>query len=179
MNPLAYLSIFAGAALEGELVYISAIQAARAGYVDLVGAIIAFFLGTFCTDWFYFLTGRKQGRRFFERNEKLQRQAARIEHLMARYGTLLLLFYRFIYGFRIVLPLLFGMSSISRQRFLWFSLLSTSIWVGVYGWIGYYFTQWLIEQLKSGRVLILVLGVTLLVVLIALIKRYLFKAKKT
>ena len=179
MNPIGYLGIFVGAFLEGEVVYISAIQAARAGYVDFYGAIATFFLGTFFTDWFYFLTGRRQGRHYLERSEKLQRKAAQIDQLMYKHGTLLLLSYRFIYGFRIVLPLLFGMSSISRQRFLWFSLLSTSIWVSVYGWIGYYFTHWLIEQLKSGRVLILVLGVTLLAVLIALIKRYLFKAKKT
>ena len=179
MNLVAYLSIFAGAVLEGELVYISAIQAAQAGYVDLYGAIAAFFLGTFCTDWFYFLTGRKQGRRYLERNEKLQLKAAKIDHLLARYGTLLLLSYRFIYGFRIVLPLLFGASKLNSRRFLLFSLLSTSIWVSVYGWIGYYFTSWLLEQLKSGRVLILVLGITLFVVLIALVKRYLFKANKT
>ncbi|WP_421794400.1 DedA family protein [Haliscomenobacter sp.] len=179
MNLVAYLSIFAGAALEGELVYISAIQAARAGYVDLSGAIAAFFLGTFCTDWFYFFTGRKQGRRYLERNEKLQLKAAKIDHLLANYGTLLLLSYRFIYGFRIVLPLLFGASKLSSSRFLLFSLLSTSIWVSVYGWIGYYFTNWLLEQLKSGRVLILVLGITLFVVLIALVKRYLIKANKT
>lgn len=178
MNLVAYLSIFAGAVLEGELVYISAIQAAQAGYVDLYGAIAAFFLGTFCTDWFYFFTGRKQGRKYLERNEKLQIKAARIDHLLARYGTLLLLSYRFIYGFRIVLPLLFGASKLSSRRFLLFSLLSTSIWVAVYGWIGYYFTNWLLEQLKSGRVLILVLGITLFVVLIALVKRYLFKANK-
>lgn len=172
MNPLAYLSIFAGAALEGELVYISAIQAARAGYVDFYGAIAAFFVGTFCTDWFYFLTGRKQGRRFFERNEKLQQQAARIEHLMARHGTLLLLAYRFIYGFRIVLPLLFGMSTLPKQRFFWFGLLSTSIWMTVYGWIGYYFTHWLLEQLKSGRVLILVLVIFFLVAAILLLSSF-------
>lgn len=177
MNLVAYLSIFVGAVLEGELVYISAIQAAQAGYVDLAGAVAAFFLGTFCTDWFYFLTGRKQGRRYLERNEKLQLKAAKIDHLLARYGTLLLLSYRFIYGFRIVLPLLFGASKLSSRRFLLFSLLSTSIWVTVYGWIGYYFTNWLLEQLKSGRVLILVLGITLFVVLIALVKRYLFKTK--
>jgi membrane protein DedA with SNARE-associated domain len=158
VNVVAYLSIFAGAALEGELVYISAIQAAQAGYVDLYGAIAAFFLGTFCTDWFYFLTGRKQGRRYLERNEKLQLKAAKIDHLLARYGTLLLLSYRFIYGFRIVLPLLFGASRLSNRRFLLFSLLSTSIWVTVYGWIGYYFTNWLLEQLKSGRVLVVVLS---------------------
>lgn len=158
MNLVAYLSIFAGAALEGELVYISAIQAARAGYVDLAGAIAAFFLGTFCTDWFYFLTGRKQGRRYLERNEKLQLKAAKIDHLLARHGTLLLLSYRFIYGFRIVLPLLFGASKLSSRRFLLFSLLSTSIWVAVYGWVGYYFTNWLLEQLKSGRVLVTVLS---------------------
>lgn len=178
MNLIAYLSIFAGAVLEGELVYISAIQAAQAGYVDLYGAIAAFFLGTFCTDWFYFLTGRKQGRRYLDRNEKLQLKAAKIDHLLANYGTLLLLSYRFIYGFRIVLPLLFGASKLSSRRFLLFSLLSTIIWVSIYGWIGYYFTNWLLEQLKSGRVLILVLGITLFVVLIALVKRYLFKANK-
>lgn len=175
MNLVAYLSIFAGAVLEGELVYISAIQAAQAGYVDLYGAIAAFFLGTFCTDWFYFFTGRKQGRRYLERNEKLQLKAAKIDHLLAHYGTLLLLSYRFIYGFRIVLPLLFGASKLSSRRFLLFSLLSTSIWVSVYGWIGYYFTSWLLEQLKSGRVLILVLGITFLGIIIALVKRYLVK----
>ena len=179
MNLVAYLSIFAGAVLEGELVYISAIQAAQAGYVDLYGAIAAFFLGTFCTDWFYFFTGRKQGRRYLERSEKLQLKAARIDHLLARYGTLLLLSYRFIYGFRIVLPLLFGASKLSSRRFLLFSLLSTSIWVTVYGWVGYYFTHWLLEQLKSGWVLILVLGITLFVVLVALVKRYLIKPNKT
>ena len=178
MNLVAYLSIFAGAVLEGELVYISAIQAAQAGYVDLYGAIAAFFLGTFCTDWFYFFTGRKQGRRYLERNEKLQLKAAKIDHLLARYGTLLLLSYRFIYGFRIVLPLLFGASKLSSRRFLLFSLLSTSIWVTVYGCVGYYFTHWLLEQLKSGRVLILVLGITLLVVVIVFLKRYLFKGNK-
>jgi membrane protein DedA with SNARE-associated domain len=177
VNPLAYLSIFAGAVLEGEVVYITAIQAARAGYVDLTGAIIAFFLGTFCTDWFYFLAGRKQGRRFFERNEKLQRQAAKIEHLMEHYGTLLLLSYRFIYGFRIVLPLLFGMSSLSRQRFFWLGLLSTSVWMALYGWIGYYFTHWLLEQLQSGRVLGLVLGLAFAVVLLGVIKHYIFKPR--
>ncbi len=179
MNLVAYLSIFAGAVLEGELVYISAIQAAQAGYVDLYGAIAAFFLGTFCTDWFYFLTGRKQGRRYLDRNEKLQLKAAKIDHLLANYVTLLLLSYRFIYGFRIVLPLLFGASKLSSCRFLLFSLMSTIIWVSIYGWIGYYFTNWLLEQLKSGRVLILVLGITLFVVSIALVKRYLFKANKT
>lgn len=179
MNLVAYLSIFAGAVLEGELVYISAIQAAQAGYVDLYGAIAAFFLGTFCTDWFYFLTGRKQGRRYLERNEKLQIKAARIDYLIERYGTLLLLSYRFIYGFRIVLPLLFGASKLSSRRFLLFSLLSTIIWVSVYGWIGYYFTNWLLEQLNSGRVLILVLGITLLCIIIALVRRYLFKSNKT
>jgi membrane protein DedA with SNARE-associated domain len=179
VNLVAYLSIFAGAVLEGELVYISAIQAAQAGYVDLYGAIAAFFLGTFCTDWFYFFTGRKQGRRYLERSEKLQLKAARIDHLLARYGTLLLLSYRFIYGFRIVLPLLFGASKLSSRRFLLFSLLSTSIWVTVYGWVGYYFTHWLLEQLKSGWVLILVLGITLFVVLVALVKRYLIKPNKT
>jgi membrane protein DedA with SNARE-associated domain len=166
VNLIAYLSIFAGAVLEGELVYISAIQAARAGYVDLYGAIAAFFLGTFCTDWFYFLTGRKQGRRYLERNEKLQHQAARIDHLMSRHGTLLLLSYRFIYGFRIVLPLLFGMSKLQRSRFLLFSFFSTSIWVTVYGWIGYYFTNWLLEQLKSGRILIIVLSLAVIIAFI-------------
>ena len=166
MNVIAYLSIFAGAALEGELVYISAIQAAQAGYVDLYGAIAAFFLGTFCTDWFYFLTGRKQGRRYLERNEKLQLKAAKIDHLLARYGTLLLLSYRFIYGFRIVLPLVFGASKLSSRRFLLFSLLSTSIWVSIYGWIGYYFTNWLLEQLKSGRVLVIVLSLVAIIAFI-------------
>ncbi|MBK9487336.1 MAG: DedA family protein [Haliscomenobacter sp.] len=172
MNPIGYLGIFVGAFLEGEVVYISAIQAARAGYVDFYGAIATFFLGTFFTDWFYFLTGRRQGRHYLERSEKLQRKAAQIDQLMYKHGTLLLLSYRFIYGFRIVLPLLFGVSKLSIKRFLGFSLLSTSIWMSVYGWIGYYFTTWLMEQLKSGRGVIGVLVVAGLIGLVFWVKGF-------
>ena len=89
---------------------------------------------------------------------------------MNKHGTLLLLSYRFIYGFRIVLPLLFGVRKLSRNHFLWFSLVSTSIWMSVYGWIGYYFTTWLLEQLKSGNVVIGVLVVAGLIGIVFWVK---------
>jgi membrane protein DedA with SNARE-associated domain len=178
MNPIVYLSIFIGAALEGELVLVSAIQAVRNGYVDFYAALLAFFLGTFCTDWFYFISGKKQGRRLLERHKKLSHKASQIDQLMARYGVLLLVSYRFIYGFRIVLPLLFGMSGLSNKKFLFFSLLSTSIWLSVYGWTGYFFTDWLLQQVNSGRALLLVLAISLFVFLSLLIRNYVFRIPK-
>jgi membrane protein DedA with SNARE-associated domain len=54
-----------------------------------------------------------------------------------------MLAYRFMYGFRVVLPLVFGMSEIPTRRFALFSLISTALWLSALGMLG----SWLGETI--------------------------------
>ncbi len=146
IESLGYLGAFLGAFMEGELMFLAAIQTARMGYLQYPLVLLAVFMGTQTADWFFFLSGRKQGGRILERRPSWGSKVRRISGLVERRSNWLLLTYRFMYGFRIVLPVLFGLSSISTRKFALFSLLSTTLWVGTFGSLGYFLAELLIQH---------------------------------
>ncbi len=150
IESLGYLGAFLGAFLEGEILLLAAIQAAVAGYLNFFGVLLAFGLGTLAADWTFFLAGRRTGARYIERFPRLKPRFERMEGVVFANATILLLLYRFIYGFRIVLPVLFGLSKrISLRKFAVFSFVSTLLWIGVYGTLGYFFAEWLLERIEQ------------------------------
>ena len=133
LDLLKYLSVAIGAFLEGEIAYITAIQAGVAGQLRWPVMLAFFFMGTHLADWVYFLLGRTQGIAFLNRSPRLQKQAQHFQGWLMRYQLLMLLSYRFIYGFRVVLPAMFGIAQIPPRRFALMSVLGTLIWMGTYG----------------------------------------------
>ena len=128
---LGYLGAFIGVILEGEILLLSVLQTANLGYTNLYGIIVAAFLGTLLGDWFFFLTGRRRGRAFLENRPKLQAKFQKANRMVEKNSTWLLLSYRFIYGFRVILPLSFGISAIPLRKFAIFSLISTILWLSM------------------------------------------------
>lgn len=158
---LGYLGAFIGAFVEGELILFTVVQTARSGYLTLAGVVASFFIGTLIADWFFFLTGRYRGRTYLGKYKRLQKPLANMETLFAQKGRALLFGYRFMYGFRSVLPLLFGLSNISIAEFALYSLVSTSVWITFFTIVSYYFSD-LFLQLSSvltlwGWILVFVL----------------------
>jgi len=45
--------------------------------------------------------------------------------------------YRFLYGFRIVIPLMIGMSGLAPRSFLFYSIVTGLIWATVVSFVGY------------------------------------------
>lgn len=138
LESLGYLGAFLGSVLEGELALITTLQTAHLGYTNFYGILLAAFLGTQSVDWFLFLTGRHQGQGYLEKKPKLQSKLQYLERVMDRHDQWLLLSYRFLYGFRLALPLLFGISDVPLPKFAIYSLISTLIWITVIGNLGYY-----------------------------------------
>jgi membrane protein DedA with SNARE-associated domain len=68
--------------------------------------------------------------------------------ILGKHEALLILGFRFIYGFRTVTPFLIGTSEISPARFFVFNCIGASIWATVIGFGGYVF----------GHVLELIIG---------------------
>lgn len=167
ITQLGYLGAFLGAFVEGEILLLTAVQTARMGLLDLYGVLGCFFAGTLAADWTFFLIGRYRGRAYIASSRKLGRQFIRMKQLFVRKGGILLFAYRFMYGFRIILPVLFGVYKVRFLHFAICSLISTSIWVGVFGYLGYHFSTWLQQQMQQWSAyswifwLVLLLGAVL------------------
>ena len=148
ISSLGYIGAFLGAVLEGEVAFLTAIQATRLGYLNFYYVLLAVFLGAQAVDWSLYLAGRRGGQAAIDRRPKLQPRFNQMAAAVEQRSTLLLLAYRFMYGFRIVLPTLFGVAKIPVSRFAVFSFISTLLWVLIVGNLGFLFSEPLLYGLS-------------------------------
>ena len=94
-------------------------------------------------DWLWFFVGREKGRKYIKNRPKLKQKVRKINKLLRRSPTPVLIGYRFLFGFRTAVPLVIGMSSITKRKFFIFSLANTIIWDILFSSIGYYFGAFL------------------------------------
>ncbi len=138
---LVYIGILLGIFIEGEMIMISSIIAAHHGYLNLWLVIVIGIVGTYGSDCTYFFLGRKKGKVWLNKNQKIKEKASIMDRKLEKYPILIFIMYRFLYGFRTIAPLVIGASKTKTGTFLFFSGLSTTIWAIVYCSIGYAFGE--------------------------------------
>lgn len=144
LEALGYMGAFIGAIVEGEVCLISALQTARLGHTDFYGILLAAFLGTQTIDWSLYLSARRwKDNTYFDRKPALRSKLDRMSGFLHHYPEGMLLTYRFMYGFRVVLPLLFGISRIPIFKFALYSFIGTLLWITVVASIGCQVLHWL------------------------------------
>lgn len=148
IESLGYVGAFLGAVLEGEVAFLAALQATKLGYLNFYYVLLAVFLGAQVVDWSLYLAGKRGGQAAIDRRPKLKPQFTQMSQAVEQRSTVLLLAYRFMYGFRIVLPTLFGVAKISVRRFALFSFISTLLWVTIIGNLGFFFSGSLLYALE-------------------------------
>jgi membrane protein DedA with SNARE-associated domain len=135
-----YAAVLCGTLLEGETLVVIAGFLSHRGYLHPPLVALAAFTGSFLVDQFFFRLGRRQGRRLLlQRSERWQAGAVRAEALLQRFGTWLILGFRFLYGFRTVTPFVIGMSRVSAARFAILNAAGAAVWAVVFTAAGYYF----------------------------------------
>lgn len=134
-----YGIVLIGTVLEGETVLTLAGFAAHRGYLQLSLVIVTAAVGGFLGDQGYFLLGRRFGERVFQHFPTFEPGAARVTRLLDHHNLLVILSIRFLYGLRIVGPLVIGMSAVSWQRFLLLNLLGAFLWSAALASLGYAF----------------------------------------
>ncbi len=170
---IRYLAVYFGIFIEGETVMIASSLAAHRGYMDIFTVVFTGFIGTQTSDWIYFSIGRKRGKLFLNKRPRLKKRSNKINRWFHKYPILVMLGYRFLYGFRMITPLILGMSRIKTRKFALYSLLTTVIWAIVFGAAGYYFGALLesrMEWLKKYE-LIAVIGIFMIGFITFLIRR--------
>ena len=140
---LLYSAVFLGCFFEGETSLTTSAFAAHRGYLEIIIVMLIALTATQSWDWLWFTIGRKKGKRFIEKRPKLNQKVKKIDALLSRNPIPLLLGYRFLFGFRTAVPLVIGMSSVSRGKFLTFSLINTIIWDILFSSLGYFFGAFL------------------------------------
>jgi len=146
-----YLGAYLGVFVEGEVLFLTAIITAQLGYLNFWGVFLAVFLGAQTSDWTFFLLGRKKGLAFSNKRPKLKAKMDKMSLHLEEHPNLILLSYRFLLGFRIVIPLMIGLSSISIKKFALFSALSTGLWLSVYGSFGYFCAETLLSNFQAAQ----------------------------
>jgi membrane protein DedA with SNARE-associated domain len=129
-------------------------------------------LGGVLGDQLLFWSGRYFGARLLPRLKRHQGAIDRVSGLIERYPSTSVFAVRFLYGMRLVGPLVIGASGLSPWRFALLNLLGATVWATLFVSAGYWAgeaLQQLFGDLKPYR-LPIVIGVVLLVAAAALVR---------
>ncbi len=136
-----YLAILIGTFLEGETILILGGFAAHMGILELPWVIASAIAGSFSGDQLYFYIGRHFGPKIISKRLSWQEGAAKVYRHLHRHQNLLILSFRFFYGFRNVTPFAVGAAHISRLRFFTLNLIGAIIWAFAFAYAGYLFGE--------------------------------------
>jgi membrane protein DedA with SNARE-associated domain len=141
LGEYGYLAVFVGSVLEGETILILAGFAAHQGYLSLTWVMALAVCGGTLGDQIFFFIGRHWGTALLRRLPALRGSAERVRRLLLLHHAWLIVGVRFMYGLRIVGPIVIGMSDVPARRFLIFNLIGAAIWAVTIAGAGFLFGQ--------------------------------------
>ena len=134
-----YYAVFVGAFLEGETILALAGLAAHRGYLDFLTVTVLAGIAGFLGDQFFFFLGRTRGAQILARFPDARARAHRFDDLLARWHAPLIVGIRFLYGFRILGPVLLGMGRCPSWKFVVYNAIGAAIWAPLIAGLGYVF----------------------------------------
>ncbi|HXE95181.1 MAG TPA: DedA family protein [Dongiaceae bacterium] len=134
-----YWVLFVGTFLEGEAILLLAGFLAFEGYLNVLGVAGTAWAGSFLGDQFFFYLGRFKGRGLLKRFHTIARKFREALKMIEKYGNFVAFISRFTYGFRIVLPIILGITNLAPRTFLWINLASAFTWAAAFTLGGYLF----------------------------------------
>lgn len=141
ISRFGYPALILGLLLEGETVLVLGAFMAHRGYLSLPLVIATGFLVTFASDQFFFWLGRTRGNHFLEGRPAWKPNVEKARALLHRNTSLLFVMFRFMYGLRTVMPLVFGLSGLSPRRFAVLNFIGAFVWALIFGIAGFLFGQ--------------------------------------
>jgi len=139
ISTYGYAAIAIGTFLEGETILVLGGLAAYRGYLELPWVLVSAFLGTLIGDQLYFYIGRAKGHSILEKRRNWKSKSEKVYSLLNKHQVLLIFGFRFLYGLRVVTPIVLGASRIAPLHFLILNILGAFTWTIVIGVMGYIF----------------------------------------
>lgn len=142
-----YLAVFLGSLIEGESVIFIAGFFAHLGILSLPKIIMVSFVATLFADQALYHVGRHYGYHFLERFPSFKPRADKAFDLLRRYDNIFILSFRFIWGIRIISPIIIGSSGVGVKRFLILNLIAAIIWSVGSCVAAYYFAYLIMDKI--------------------------------
>jgi membrane protein DedA with SNARE-associated domain len=173
LDQYGYLALLVGTFFEGETAILIASSLIYRGLFDFPFTILVAFSGSFFSDWIYFLMGRLNGKYFLAKRPKLLAKVLPVTKFFHTHQLQILFSYRFLYGFRIIIPLIAGMHGLSPKRYLFYSSFTGLIWATLVSAVGYWVGRLLNLKARAfeDNFLFIVLGFALFGLMIGYIIR--------
>lgn len=162
-----YFAVLLGCLLEGETIVVLAGMAVHKGFFSLPVLIGVVWFGGMLGDIALYFTGRYFGKRVLKRFESQQARIQRVHRLIERHPWLVVFGVRFLYGLRIIGPVVIGSSAIKPATFLLLNMLGAAVWATLFTLLGFLIGPAVlrayahIEQYQSGILISLILLVLL------------------
>lgn len=143
LRQFGYVVLIIGTMLEGETFLFLAGIAAHQGLLSLEWVLAMAYLGTVAGDQAPFFLGRFKGRQILKKRPQWRARCEKVFEWLIRHRLKVLLFYRFMYGFRGVTPFVFGLTSFPAKQFIAINLIIGLVWTLTFGMAGYYLGKYL------------------------------------
>lgn len=173
-----YLAVIIGSIAEGETITLLGGVAAHQGLLKLPLVIAGAAFGGMVGDQVLFFVGRHFGQPILGRFSRYQDKIAQAQTLIRRHPYLFVIGCRFMYGFRIISPIIIGASRLSPGIFIGLNIIGALLWAGIFvtlGYVGGEIIQPWLEHIDHH----LKHGVWVIIALVAVLAvRFWFKARK-
>ena len=123
-----YPILFVGVLLEGEAFLILAAYLAHRGYFSLPVVIGLAALASFAMAQIWFLLGDRFGTALLNRRPAWQSRLVRVDTMLQRYGSSLVLGFRALFGLRTLIPVAIGTSAYPARQFTLLNGVGALIW---------------------------------------------------
>lgn len=138
LRQYGYLALALGTFVEGETALLVAASLVYSGTFGGLETVFFGFFGSFVSDWLYFLIGKLNGTYFVERRPAIKAKLEPARRFFETHRLQVLVSYRFLYGFRIVLPLMIGLTGVRPLQFLGFSVAAGLLWSATVSAVGFF-----------------------------------------
>ena len=132
-----YAALVVGSVAEGETITLLGGVAAHQGLLKFPLVVAAVALGGMIGDQLLYFLGLRFGPTLLKRFAKHKKKINRAQRLIQRHPYLFVIGTRFMYGFRIIGPILIGTSHLKPKIFLPLNILGAFIWALIFTTLGY------------------------------------------
>ncbi|EDP74296.1 DedA family protein [Hydrogenivirga sp. 128-5-R1-1] len=139
MQNYGYIAVLIGTFLEGEVFLLIVGIFVKLNYLNPVLSWFTAILGALFHEVIYFFLGKWKGREFLLRNSYTRKKYRKAKKLIEKYGVFSIFIIRFMYGMRIVPMVFMGAVGYNTYKFLFFNVISLTIWAALYIYLGYLF----------------------------------------
>ncbi|WP_342261986.1 DedA family protein [Alphaproteobacteria bacterium endosymbiont of Tiliacea citrago] len=122
-----YWGLTLASAIKSEAVVICISSLSKEMNFNLFYILILSLIGSFIGTVFLFLIGRGFKQRLLKFNF-FQKKVEYLNSKIDNYGSYFIIFFRFIYGIKLISPIILGFSKISMKTFFLFNLLGSFLW---------------------------------------------------